>query len=454
MNNNTLLHSQESESFSYVFVPQDIEHSVETTSTVSCQITILWQSNIIHQTTLYNQSFYVGESNDCNYLLPQEILQTAKLPIVIYENKEFYSYPDKKLLSVGDSHQVQISNFTFKVSVDYSVKPVKNKKLFDKLLAGFQTGSLLLHSALLGSVAMFMPNFEISDQDISVENQLIMSQYLASAAEKEKELQTSEQINQSSDGGTVGSSKNDSGAIGSTTSSSKKMYSVTGPKDNPETYLSKQNILQQAADFGLVSLLSNNTTGDINAPISIWGKDTASGNNLFNANGSFWANEIGEGFGAGGLALTGLGEGGNNSGEGVGVGKINGLGNNLYSGFGPAGKINSTYKPKSIQMRAGSTSSSGRLPPEVIQRTIRQNFGKFRFCYENALRNNPSLSGKVAVRFVINHNGAVNQVGNNGSDLPDAAAVSCVVNSFKNLSFTAPEQGIVTVTYSIQFSPQ
>ena len=39
----------------------------------------------------------------------------------------------------------------------------------------------------------------------------------------------------------------------------------------------------------------------------------------------------------------------------------------------------------------GATSVSGRLPPEVIQRIVRQNFGRFRLCYENGLRSNPNL---------------------------------------------------------------
>ncbi len=54
--------------------------------------------------------------------------------------------------------------------------------------------------------------------------------------------------------------------------------------------------------------------------------------------------------------------------------------------------------------------SSGRLPPEVIQRIVRQNFGRFRLCYENGLRNNPNLQGRVSVRFVIGRDGAVSNV--------------------------------------------
>jgi hypothetical protein len=105
------------------------------------------------------------------------------------------------------------------------------------------------------------------------------------------------------------------------------------------------------------------------------------------------------------------------------------------------------------QVRMGAVSVSGRLPPEVIQRIVRQNFGRFRLCYENGLRRNPVLQGRVAVRFVIGRDGVTSNVGNGGSDLPDSAVVGCVVRQFKNFEFPQPEGGIVTVVFPIMFTP-
>jgi hypothetical protein len=104
-------------------------------------------------------------------------------------------------------------------------------------------------------------------------------------------------------------------------------------------------------------------------------------------------------------------------------------------------------------MRAGTITLNGRLPSEVIQRIVRQNYGRFRFCYEGGLRKNPSLEGRVAVRFVIGRDGAVSNVTNGDSDLPDASVVSCVIRTYYDLSFPKPEDGIVTVVYPIAFSP-
>ena len=90
----------------------------------------------------------------------------------------------------------------------------------------------------------------------------------------------------------------------------------------------------------------------------------------------------------------------------------------------------------------------------MIRRIVRQNFGRFRACYESALLKNPSLAGRVTTRFVIGRDGAVSNVANGGSDLPNASVVSCVTRAFYGLSFPQPEGGIVTVTYPIAFSPQ
>ena len=97
--------------------------------------------------------------------------------------------------------------------------------------------------------------------------------------------------------------------------------------------------------------------------------------------------------------------------------------------------------------------TNGRIPGEVIQRIVRQNSGRFRLCYEAGLRGNPSLEGRVAVRFIIDRQGAVSIAQDGDSDLPDTSVRKCVVQSFFNLSFPAPDSGTVTVNYPLVFTP-
>jgi TonB family protein len=95
----------------------------------------------------------------------------------------------------------------------------------------------------------------------------------------------------------------------------------------------------------------------------------------------------------------------------------------------------------------------GHLASEVIQRVVRQGFGHFRLCYESTLRNSPNLQNRVTVQFVIDVDGTVKKPRDGGSETPDAALRTCVVEAFRALQFPPPEGGTVTVTYPILFSP-
>lgn len=208
----------------------------------------------------------------------------------------------------------------------------------------------------------------------------------------------------------------------------------------------------------MIGLINVGAGGDPNAPTAPWGREDSLGNDPLSARGNMWGDAIGDAFGAGGLGLSGVGEGGGGRGEGIGLGNIGTLGHGAGTGTGQGfgnghGRLGGAHQTKSPSLRQGATQVNGRLPPEVIQRIVRQNFGRFRLCYENGLRTNPNLQGRVAVKFVIDRSGAVSTAQDGGSDLPDHGVVSCVVRGFGNLSFPQPEGGIVTVVYPIIFNP-
>ncbi|MDI1443585.1 AgmX/PglI C-terminal domain-containing protein [Polyangium sp. 6x1] len=131
--------------------------------------------------------------------------------------------------------------------------------------------------------------------------------------------------------------------------------------------------------------------------------------------------------------------------------------------FRPRGSGPIDQLPPAI--RLAGTQVSGRLAPEEIQRVVRSHFGAFRACYEEGLKRNPNLEGRVSVRFVIGNDGRVMQAGAppetspnpagqaSAPPMPDEKVVACVVGAFEKLVFPAPEAGIVSVVYPIQFSP-
>lgn len=266
------------------------------------------------------------------------------------------------------------------------------------------------------------------------------------------------------------------GAMGDRESRStqhRRYAAVERVRHDPSLTLSREEARQDAATFGMLGLLAS---GASSAPSPWFGADEARGADPIAARGELWATSIGSAYGPGGLGLTGIGEGGGGRGEGIGLGSIGTVGHAAGRpgggtggggapllgtlGGGSWGDSFSTGRSRGGHHRLGgwrswndSVSVTGRLPPEAIQRIIRQNFGRFRLCYESALVHTPALAGRVSVRFVIGRDGAVSSVGEGGSSMPDPAVVLCVKKAFYGLSFPQPEGGIVTVTYPIVFSP-
>ncbi len=324
--------------------------------------------------------------------------------------------------------------------------------------------SLAVHAGLLAAMAFFMPPLGTTDEDgISQDQQYMLRQYLEAASEKEQEAKEAENAADTDkaepQGGSGSRAKGAEGSMGDTTShETGHRYAIRGPSDNNDVHIARARALDEASTFGMIGLLNSGAGGDPGAPTAPWGRDDSQGKDAASFAGNMWGNDFGASFGAGGLGLTGIGNGGGGLYEGIGLGNVgtvgHGGGGGPDDGFGRShGQLSGTHKVKVPSVRVGATSVSGHLPPEVIQRIVRQNFGRFRACYENGLRGNPALGGRVAVRFVIGRDGAVGSVGNGGSDLPDPNVVSCVVRAFYGLSFPQPDGGIVTVTYPIVFTP-
>jgi hypothetical protein len=365
----------------------------------------------------------------------------------------------------GAKAKVMLNGFTFTVSAVNAGKAIK------KGLGAGVDWSVLMYfglsfaafGGLFASMAYFVPPLGLTDDsELDKDRLLLIQQYLKAAAEREQEEKTEDVVSENADnkeGGTGTRAKGEEGSMGKETSkATNKRYAVKGPADNPDPHLARSAALREARDFGMIGLLNTGGAGDPDAPTAPWGRDTSLGMDEVSARGNMWGDEIGDAFGSGGLGLSGIGEGGGGRGEGIGLGNIGTLGHGAGTGTGQGfgsghGRLGGSHKTRSPQVRMGQTQVNGRLPPEVIRRIVRQNFGRFRMCYEQGLARNPNLEGRVGVRFVIGRDGAVSNAGNGGSDIPDSAVVSCVVSAFYGLSFPQPEGGIVTVTYPIMFSP-
>ncbi len=497
--------------FTYSMVksgPDVSPDEVEVAHLSAVEVMILWDTNVLHVSHLTPpRSFYVGEEFSekigCDYFIPSETLGTTRAPIVVSRgvgaalvilprSRGYVDVPGQGKISLADlvssgrarpssemsgGYEYELppgakarmeldgSSLVFQVSAVNAGKKVPGGFLATMEPAAFLfTGlSFLLHMGLVAVFAFFMPSMRGDDSEDLDRDQILMMQKLLNAAadreQEERQEETQEVSADQKEGGTGTRAKGEEGSMGNpNTKDSGHKYGVQGPKDNPDPHLAKQAALQEAAQFGMIGLISTMGGGDPNAPTAPWGREESSGADEKSARGNMFGDTIGDSFGAGGLGLSGVGEGGGGRGEGIGLGNFGGLGHGAGTGTGQGigngrGRLGGGHQVKAPKLREGATQVNGRLPPEVIQRIVRQNFGRFRLCYENGMRNNPNLQGRVSVKFVIDRSGAVSMTADGGSDLPDQGVVQCVVRGFGNLSFPQPEGGMVTVVYPIMFNP-
>lgn len=422
----------------------------------SIEITVTWGTQVLMVKHLSpGQGFSLGEGGD--FVLPEEVLGAPRVALDVH-------------VAPNETKTVTFGAFT----VD--IKGVRaGKKLPLSLMASLAGGALgaialsfLGHTAILASMAMFMPTMGADDAEAIDRTQMLQMQALLNASAEKEQERIKEEQTASADpagGGSTGGEphKGESGEAGTNKPVTTKGH-MSFKGSDPEPQLSRREERELAASFGMVGLLASAARSE--GPTSPWATTDHAGTEAENKIGAMFGADPNDQMGYG-LGLWGVGEGGGGKGEGIG---IDGVGNTIGGGGGGPGKwgigrgdkdgIGNGHGPgggghvaKAPVFREMNIKSNGSLPPEAIQRVVRMNFGRFRACYDSALRTNPSLTGRVVTKFVIARDGSVSMAADGGSDLPSQEVVSCIVRNFQSLSFPTPEGGIVTVTYPLMMTP-
>lgn len=94
----------------------------------------------------------------------------------------------------------------------------------------------------------------------------------------------------------------------------------------------------------------------------------------------------------------------------------------------------------------------GGLDREIIAQYIKTQLGQILYCYERQLSANPDLYGKVAVKFTISGNGAVEAQSINDTTLKSGPVEGCILSKVAKWKFPEPKGGTkVLVTYPFLF---
>jgi TonB family protein len=157
--------------------------------------------------------------------------------------------------------------------------------------------------------------------------------------------------------------------------------------------------------------------------------------------------------GAGGVAMaTDPGAGGGR--KGGGQGGAASIGDLATSGGGAVayGSKTEVKVTGTVATEAAEIDSSD-IDQGKLSAFVRARMGLIKACYENALKRNPSLKGKVVIRFTILETGGVADVGASQNTLgaPDVAA--CIMNTMRTWRTQFRPSGPVSVEYPFLFTP-
>ncbi|HJZ87369.1 MAG TPA: AgmX/PglI C-terminal domain-containing protein [Polyangia bacterium] len=245
--------------------------------------------------------------------------------------------------------------------------------------------------------------------------------------------------------------KGEEGKMGKKTSKNKTgLYGLKGPKDNPDPHLAKQLAEESAKQAGILGLLKREEGSHI---ASIFGRDSALGNDPENVLGGLIGNQIGEAYGLGGLGLTGTGRGGGGTGEGtIGLGNLGtigkGGGGGSGSGYGRGAGGLGGRRAHAPDVIPGTAQVRGSLDKEIIRRIVHRHLNEVKFCYESEAIKRPELAGRVQIQWTISGTGQVIASAVASSTTGNATVDNCIAQAVRRWEFPKPQGGgIVIVNY-------
>lgn len=94
----------------------------------------------------------------------------------------------------------------------------------------------------------------------------------------------------------------------------------------------------------------------------------------------------------------------------------------------------------------------GTIDREAVGEVVRRHASQIRYCYQRELAKDPSLSGRVVVKFVIAGDGSVSTASVKSSSLDSSPVEQCLTGRVRRMRFPAPQGGgIVIVSYPFVF---
>lgn len=366
-----------------------------------------------------------------------------------------------ELLAVGAEWSVVFGAFELKVCAIRAPKNIVPRLgKVDTKSAGAIAGTMVVAAAFLAIFAMLPPTGMAMNHNTQDHHERLAEMMMTVEEAQERELEVFDGVEESSSE-SGGAERGDEGAMGTQQSEAAgRRYAIEGNARPNERRLSRHEQREQARTAGIIGVL-----GGLSAPspTSIYGADTAIGSDPVSALGAMTGQEIGSSFGFGGLGLDGTGRHG--GGEGLGtIGVMDGgagIGATCVADYcqqgaggsgGGTGVLRDRPRDSVVPLAVpGRSTVSGGLSREVIRRTVQRHLNGVRHCYQQELQSNPSLAGRVAVRFVITPDGSIGAATVSSTSMQNRAVEQCVAGAVRRMGFPQSESPTI-VTYPFIFA--
>lgn len=178
--------------------------------------------------------------------------------------------------------------------------------------------------------------------------------------------------------------------------------------------------------------------------------------------GSGIADVFGAGAAATDVASALAGAGGVATANGDNVGGVKGGGSGKAAGIGDlntggGGKVDiGTKRDVGVHGRVMDSApevESSDLDKAALARFIRARLSAIQACYEAQLKRNPSLKGKIVIRFTIGSNGRTSDVEVDENQMGNDEVGSCIVAKIRAWTTPFKPDGDATVSYPFVFQP-
>lgn len=412
------------------------------------EVAQIWSGRVLSVRHLQEGALHVGSAEDVDFLVCTDDLPQDRWPLVTRTSSGVrldpgggtawrYSGGDRiessgGALRAGDRWVVELGGTLFLVRTVAAPAALPPAPLqVDWLFSGLLVALIFVAAAL--AITLAMRPYDPSLDTIEVPEHFV--KLMLQEPEKKKKA-PARQL----DAGAGERAKEEAGKTGDKTS---KLPRAKGPR-----------IAQNHAELNRLTANAAGLLAEISAmkDNAIFGSDGL-GQEVTSALGGLIGTTYGRQAGEGGFAGRGVGPGGGGPAQGIG-----GVGTH-GSEFGRegGGKLPGIEGPTKPGGGPGVSARDpiilGALDKSLIDEVIKKKLPAIRYCYQKQLNQQPSLAGKVVMKFTIDKQGGVSSASVKSSTLRNPVVEACVRAQFLQMRFPPPRGGgIVIVSYPFVFN--